>query len=152
MKLRRMAAGLLAGALAALTLAAPARATELTAGCNTGGHRLSAWAYYSPGGAFNYWTEFRYMLWGSSTGGESNVNLRVNEWYYFFDEELNYHTVTTNRYIYYSPDTLDNDVLYTHVPPGPIATQTSRSEYTRFVGIFDTPLGDPQCPAETVWI
>lgn len=132
-----------------LQLAAPARADEVATGCPDDegrGHNLSAWAYYTTDGQYHQWYQFRYLLWGTSTGGESNVNIWVRE---SFDDPPN-GWFTRTLWQYYSPDTLDNGVLYTTTPSAPVSTFAVNSEQVDFQAIFDRAIWrDPRCTTST---
>lgn len=128
--------------VAALTLgwATPAQADTLTAGCTTTQgdgklRRLSAWAYYTPQGATNHWYQFQYQLSGEDIGDQSNVNIWIHEG-------------GVIRWSYFSPDSLDDGILYTTNTS--VTTNAASDEYARFEAIFDRWLApDPRCTART---
>jgi hypothetical protein len=122
--------------VAALASAPPAAATELSAGCNTGGHNLSAWAYYAQAGGSNQWYQFDYLIWGQGTDGESNVNIWLYENFAL-------------RWSYFSPDDLDQDVHYSTNPSSPVYTNAAVQEWAKFEGIFDVNWSDPRCTTTT---
>jgi hypothetical protein len=121
---------------AALAVAPPAAATELSAGCNAGGHNLSAWAYYAPAGGSNQWYQFDYLIWGQGTDGKSNVNIWLYE-------------NSAVRWSYYSPDDVDHNVQYSTGPTSPVYINAASQEWVKFEGIFDVNWSDPRCVTTT---
>jgi hypothetical protein len=131
--------------------AAPAQAQQCCIGdgqgvqhglCFTSGfsgtHYLETWAHYENYGPnMHLWTTYEYRIYGSGTGGESNVNI-------FWQEDGQ-----TNE-LWYSPDDRQQNVTYSLTLN--VVTDAVTEEQVRFQGIFDVFGSDPQCWAYGVAI
>jgi hypothetical protein len=136
-----MGATALGFGLGSLVAAPAASAETLPAYCSVDGHFLNAQADYYTSGSFHVWTEARYYIGGSGTGGESNVNIRI------LAGPTGDDVVWAND----SPDSIRQYDRYT-VDLEDTPTRTSDRERVRFRGIFDTSWSDEACTASTVRI
>lgn len=138
--------GMLAAAAAivgsSILIGAPAQAETIFASCSTslGGApwKFNGGATYTAEDGYHHWDTAGFSLTGNTTGGSSNVNIRLRKGVHL-DNDPTY-------WSYNSPDTLDSNVQY-EVPIN-TTTPASVANYLKFHAIFDiSVIPDRSCKA-----
>jgi len=130
-KITVLTAALAAVGVASFTPAAQAFVAD--AGCQGGGHYLTAKYTLTQDATYHYWDKVEYRLTGASTGGKSDVKFRLVE------------GGSVTKFEWPSPDNRINDKWYTKQID--VTSTRAKDEKFRARAGFDTAGQDNECIA-----